>query len=47
MSYYKVDNLEQYFKHYNKSVQEPRNFGVKSRRKILLGTTMDKVVDLI
>nr|WP_322625311.1 acetate--CoA ligase [uncultured Flavobacterium sp.] len=26
MSYYKVENLEQYFKHYNKSVREPRKF---------------------
>jgi hypothetical protein len=26
MSYYKIDNLEQYFKHYNKSVREPRKF---------------------
>lgn len=26
MSYYKIENLEQYFKHYNKSVREPRKF---------------------
>ncbi|MBF0695673.1 MAG: acetate--CoA ligase [Flavobacterium sp.] len=26
MSYYTVKNLEQYFKHYNKSVREPRKF---------------------
>ncbi|OYQ40708.1 acetyl-coenzyme A synthetase, partial [Flavobacterium cyanobacteriorum] len=26
MSYYKVKNLEQYFKHYNKSIREPRKF---------------------
>ena len=26
MSYYKIDNLEQYFKHYNKSIREPRKF---------------------
>jgi len=26
MSYYKVENLEQYFKHYNKSIREPRKF---------------------
>jgi acetyl-CoA synthetase len=25
-SYYKVENLEQYFKHYNKSIREPRKF---------------------
>jgi acetyl-CoA synthetase len=29
MSYYKIQNFEQYFKHYNKSVREPENFGVK------------------
>ena len=26
MSYYKIGNLEQYFKHYNKSIREPRKF---------------------
>lgn len=26
MSYYKIDDLEQYFKHYKKSVREPRKF---------------------
>ena len=26
MSYYKINNLEQYFKHYNKSIREPRKF---------------------
>ncbi len=26
MSYFKIDNLEQYFKHYNKSIREPRKF---------------------
>lgn len=26
MSYYKIQNLEQYFKHYKKSVREPRKF---------------------
>ena len=26
MSYYKIPNLEQYFKHYKKSVREPRKF---------------------
>jgi acetyl-CoA synthetase len=26
MSYYKISSLEQYFKHYNKSVREPRKF---------------------
>lgn len=26
MSYYSINNLEQYFKHYNKSIREPRKF---------------------
>lgn len=26
MSYYQIKNLEQYFKHYNKSIREPRKF---------------------
>ncbi|MBC7494983.1 MAG: hypothetical protein H7221_08245, partial [Flavobacterium sp.] len=26
MSYYKIENLENYFKMYNKSVREPRKF---------------------
>ncbi len=26
MSYYKIENLEQYFKHYNKSIREPSKF---------------------
>ncbi|MEC4114604.1 acetate--CoA ligase [Myroides pelagicus] len=26
MSYYKIENLEQYFKHYKKSIREPRKF---------------------
>jgi acetyl-CoA synthetase len=26
MSYYKISSLEQYFKHYNKSIREPRKF---------------------
>ena len=29
MSYYKIENLERYFKHYNKSVREPRKFWSK------------------
>ncbi|TDD99244.1 acetate--CoA ligase [Flavobacterium cellulosilyticum] len=29
MSYYKIENLEQYFKHYNKSIREPRKFWSK------------------
>jgi acetyl-CoA synthetase len=26
MSYYKINNLEEYFKHYKKSVREPKKF---------------------
>src|SRR3970282_853532 len=33
MSYYKIENLEQYFKHYNKSVREPRKFWGKRADK--------------
>jgi hypothetical protein len=40
MSYYKINNLEEYFKHYKKSVREPKNSGTKWRLKILLGTRM-------
>lgn len=29
MSYYRINSLEQYFKHYNKSVREPRKFWEK------------------
>jgi acetyl-CoA synthetase len=29
MSYYKIENLEQYFKHYGKAVREPRKFWTK------------------
>jgi acetyl-CoA synthetase len=39
MSYYKIDNLEQYFKHYNKSVREPRKFWGKIAEENLLGTS--------
>jgi acetyl-CoA synthetase len=38
MSYYKIQNFEQYFKHYNKSVREPRKFWGKIAEEILLGT---------
>jgi hypothetical protein len=40
MSYYKIENLEQYFKHYNKSVREPRKFGENSGGKFYLVSTM-------
>jgi acetyl-CoA synthetase len=26
MSYYKIENLEEYFKHYKKSIREPKKF---------------------
>jgi hypothetical protein len=37
MSYYKINNLEEYFKHYKKSVRE-KKFWDKVGLKILLGT---------
>jgi hypothetical protein len=43
MSHYKIDNLEQYFKHYNKSVREPRKFWGKIAEENLLGTNGIKV----
>jgi acetyl-CoA synthetase len=45
MSYYKIDNLEQYFKHYNKSVREPRKFWGKIAEENLLGTSNGKRVE--
>ncbi|NRT10528.1 acetate--CoA ligase [Flavobacterium sp. 14A] len=46
MSYYKVDNLEQYFKHYNKSVREPRKFwGKIAEENFTWYQQWDKVVD--
>jgi hypothetical protein len=35
MSYYKI-KIEEYFKHYKKSVREPKNSGTKWRLKIYL-----------
>ncbi|MFM2369540.1 MAG: hypothetical protein RL619_1850 [Bacteroidota bacterium] len=46
MSYYKIDNLEQYFKHYNKSVREPRKFwGKIAEENFTWYQQWDKVVD--
>ncbi len=46
MSYYKINNLEQYFKHYNKSVREPRKFwGKIAEENFLWYQSWDKVVD--
>lgn len=46
MSYYKVSNLEQYFKHYNKSIREPRKFWAKiAEENFTWYQTWDKVMD--
>ena len=46
MSYYKIDNLEQYFKHYNKSVREPRKFWSKiAEENFTWYQQWDKVVE--
>jgi acetyl-CoA synthetase len=46
MSYYKIQNLEQYFKHYNKSVREPRKFwGKIAEENFTWYQQWDKVVD--
>jgi acetyl-CoA synthetase len=46
MSYYKIDSLEQYFKHYNKSVREPRKFwGKIAEENFTWYQKWDKVVD--
>jgi acetyl-CoA synthetase len=46
MSYYKIQNLEQYFKHYNKSVREPRKFwGKIAEENFSWYQPWDKVVD--
>ena len=46
MSYYKVENLEQYFKHYNKSVREPRKFwGKIAEENFTWYQQWDKVVE--
>lgn len=46
MSYYKIDNLEQYFKHYNKSIREPRKFwGKVASENFTWYQEWEKVVD--
>ena len=46
MSYYKIQNLEQYFKHYNKSIREPRKFwGKIAQENFTWYQEWDKVVD--
>ena len=46
MSYYKIDNFEQYFKHYNKSIREPRKFwGNIAEENFTWYQQWDKVVD--
>ena len=46
MSYYKIDNLEQYFKHYNKSIREPRKFwGKIAEENFVWYQQWDKVVE--
>ena len=46
MSYYKIDNLEQYFKHYNKSIREPRKFwGKIAEENFIWYQQWEKVVD--
>ena len=46
MSYYKIENFEQYFKHYNKSVREPRKFwGKIAEENFTWYQQWDKVFD--
>ncbi len=46
MSYYKIENLEQYFKHYKKSVREPRKFwGKIAAENFVWYQQWEKVVD--
>jgi acetyl-CoA synthetase len=46
MSYYQVKNLEQYFKHYNKSIREPRKFwGKIAEENFTWYQQWDKVVE--
>jgi acetyl-CoA synthetase len=46
MSYYKIHNLEQYFKHYNKSIREPRKFwGKIAEENFTWYQQWDKVVE--
>ncbi len=46
MSYYKIENLEQYFKHYKKSIREPRKFwGKIAAENFVWYQQWEKVVD--
>lgn len=46
MSYYKIKNLEEYFKHYKKSIREPRKFwGKIAEENFIWYQGWDKVVD--
>jgi acetyl-CoA synthetase len=45
MSRYKINNLEEYFKEYKKSVREPKNSGTKLPWKLTWYQEWDKVVD--
>ncbi len=46
MSYYKIENLEQYFKHYNKSIREPLKFwGKIAEEHFIWYQNWEKVVD--
>lgn len=47
MSYYKIENLEQYFKHYNKSIREPKKFwGKIAEENFTWFQQWDKVFDI-
>ena len=46
MSYYKIGSLEQYFKHYNKSIREPRKFwGKIAEENFVWYQLWDKVME--
>ena len=46
MSYYKISSLEQYFKHYNKSIREPRKFwGKIAEENFIWYQQWDKVME--
>jgi hypothetical protein len=45
MSYYKIDNLEQYSNIITNLFVNPENFGVRLLKRILLGISNGKVID--
>ncbi len=46
MSYYKIESLEEYFKHYKKSIREPRKFwGKIAEENFTWYQTWEKVID--